>query len=70
MNKTIGIDLGTTNSCVSIINVKDPKVIKNSEGFMTTPSVVTFTNKGERLVGYGQTTNCYKSSKYFSVYCF
>ena len=52
MNKTIGIDLGTTNSCVSIIDVKDPKVIENSEGFRTTPSVVAFTDKGERLVGH------------------
>jgi len=47
----IGIDLGTTNSCVSIMEGKTPKVIENSEGSRTTPSVVAFTNEGERLVG-------------------
>jgi len=52
MNKTIGIDLGTTNSCVSIIDGKDPKVIENSEGFRTTPSIVAFTDSGEKLVGH------------------
>lgn len=47
----IGIDLGTTNSCVSIMEGKDPRVIQNSEGARTTPSVVAFTDKGEKLVG-------------------
>lgn len=47
----IGIDLGTTNSCVSIMEGKTPRVIENSEGARTTPSVVAFTSKGERLVG-------------------
>ncbi|KAH7427475.1 hypothetical protein KP509_10G045700 [Ceratopteris richardii] len=47
----IGIDLGTTNSCVSIMEGKNPRVIENSEGARTTPSVVAFTSKGERLVG-------------------
>ncbi|CAD5114365.1 DgyrCDS3502 [Dimorphilus gyrociliatus] len=47
----IGIDLGTTNSCVSIMEGKIPKVIENSEGSRTTPSVVAFTGEGERLVG-------------------
>ncbi|GAQ84475.1 heat shock protein 70 family [Klebsormidium nitens] len=47
----IGIDLGTTNSCVSIMEGKAPKVIENAEGARTTPSVVAFTPKGERLVG-------------------
>ena len=49
--KIIGIDLGTTNSCVSVMEGSDPVVIQNSEGARTTPSVVAFTNKGERLVG-------------------
>ena len=47
----IGIDLGTTNSCVAVMEGKNPKVIENSEGSRTTPSVVSFTNEGERLVG-------------------
>lgn len=50
-NDIIGIDLGTTNSCVSIMEGKTPRVIENSEGARTTPSVVAFTSKGERLVG-------------------
>ncbi len=49
--KTIGIDLGTTNSCVAIMEHGDPVVIQNAEGARTTPSVVAFTNKGERLLG-------------------
>ena len=51
MSKIIGIDLGTTNSVVSIIEGGAPKVIPNAEGARTTPSVVAYTNKGERLVG-------------------
>jgi len=51
MSKVIGIDLGTTNSCVAIMEGGDPKVIPNSEGGRTTPSVVAFTEAGERLVG-------------------
>ena len=51
MAKVIGIDLGTTNSCVAIMEGGDPKVIPNSEGGRTTPSVVAFTESGERLVG-------------------
>jgi len=51
MSKMIGIDLGTTNSCVAIIEAGDPVVIANAEGSRTTPSVVAFTDKGERLVG-------------------
>lgn len=47
----IGIDLGTTNSCVSIMEGSTPKVIENAEGVRTTPSVVAFTGDGERLVG-------------------
>ena len=51
MSKIIGIDLGTTNSCVAVIEGGDPMVISNQEGSRTTPSVVAFTDKGERLVG-------------------
>src|SRR5215212_1307178 len=51
MAKTIGIDLGTTNSCMSVLEGGEPKVIENSEGARTTPSVVAFTQGGERLVG-------------------
>ncbi|KAF8657817.1 hypothetical protein HU200_059980 [Digitaria exilis] len=50
-NDIIGIDLGTTNSCVSVMEGKNPKVIENAEGARTTPSVVAFSQKGERLVG-------------------
>ena len=51
MAKVIGIDLGTTNSCVAIMESGDPTVLANSEGSRTTPSVVAFTDSGERLVG-------------------
>ncbi len=51
MSKVIGIDLGTTNSCVAIMDGKEPKVIENAEGARTTPSMVAFTEDGERLVG-------------------
>jgi molecular chaperone DnaK len=51
MAKIIGIDLGTTNSCVAVMDGKNPKVIENAEGVRTTPSVVAFLDDGERLVG-------------------
>ena len=50
MGKMIGIDLGTTNSCVAIMEGGKPKVIENSEGDWTTPSIVAFTKDGEVLV--------------------
>jgi molecular chaperone DnaK len=51
MSKVIGIDLGTTNSCVAIMDGKSPKVLENAEGARTTPSVVAFSSDGERLIG-------------------
>jgi molecular chaperone DnaK len=51
VGKTIGIDLGTTNSCVAVLEGGEPTVLENSEGGRTTPSVVAFTDSGERLVG-------------------
>ena len=51
MSKVIGIDLGTTNSCVAVMEGGDPVVIPNSEGSRTTPSMVAFTDGSERLVG-------------------
>ena len=51
MSKVIGIDLGTTNSCVSIMEGTQPKVLENSEGARTTPSVIAFTDEEEKLVG-------------------
>src|SRR5438105_9535422 len=51
MAKTIGIDLGTTNSCMAVLEGGEPTVIENAEGGRTTPSVVAFAASGERLVG-------------------
>src|SRR6187399_3364762 len=51
MAKVLGIDLGTTNSCMATMEGGDPVVLENSEGARTTPSVVAFTKSGERLVG-------------------
>ena len=53
MSKVIGIDLGTTNSVVSVLEGGEPKVVTNAEGARTTPSVVAFSKEGERLVGQG-----------------
>ena len=52
MSKVIGIDLGTTNSCVAVMDGKNARVIENAEGARTTPSMVAFTDEGERLVGH------------------
>ena len=54
MGKVIGIDLGTTNSCVAVMDGDTPRVIENSEGARTTPSMVGFSEDGERLVGQPQ----------------
>jgi molecular chaperone DnaK len=51
MGKVIGIDLGTTNSCVAVMDGKAARLIENAEGMRTTPSIVAFTSDGERLVG-------------------
>ena len=69
MSKIIGIDLGTTNSVVAVMEGDQPKVLINSSGNRTTPSVVAFTDKGERLVGqparHQQVTN--PSNTIFSI---
>ena len=51
MAKILGIDLGTTNSCMAVMEGGEPVVVENSEGARTTPSIVAFTKSGERLVG-------------------
>ena len=51
MGKIIGIDLGTTNSCVAVLDGGEPKVIENAEGDRTTPSIIAYTNERETLVG-------------------
>ncbi|MDR1551625.1 MAG: molecular chaperone DnaK [Holosporaceae bacterium] len=67
MSKVIGIDLGTTNSCVSIMDGGNPRVIENAEGVRTTPSVVAFAQNGERLIGQAakrQAVTNYKNTFY------
>ena len=66
MSKIIGIDLGTTNSCVAIMEGTQAKVLENAEGARTTPSVVAFTDENEKLIGQpDKKTSCYKSRKYY-----
>ena len=65
MAKIIGIDLGTTNSVVAVMEAGTPKVIPNEEGQNTTPSVVAFTKDGKRLVGVlAKTASGYQPRKY------
>ena len=69
MSKVIGIDLGTTNSCVAVLEGGEPVVIPNAEGNRTTPSVVAFTKDGERLVGQvAKTPGCHQSRPYSRVH--
>ena len=67
MSKVIGIDLGTTNSCVAVMDGSSARVIENAEGMRTTPSVVAFTDGGEKLVGQAakrQAVTNYKNTFY------
>ena len=64
MAKIIGIDLGTTNSCLAVVEAQSPKIIENAEGGRTTPSVIAYTDDSEVLVGTLQKTGCYKSRTY------
>ena len=72
MGKIIGIDLGTTNSCVPVMEGGQPTVIANTEGARTTPSVVAFTKTGERLVGEPAkrqaVTNADNPKTYFRIF--
>src|SRR5438105_35656 len=72
MGKIIGIDLGTTNSCVAVMEAGQPTVIANQEGNRTTPSVVAFTKGGERLVGQSAKRQAITNptNTIFSVKCF
>ena len=67
MSKIIGIDLGTTNSCVAVLEGDQPVIIQNSEGGRTTPSVIAFGKNGERLVGDTAKRQMTVSIAYLSV---
>src|SRR5476651_1947299 len=63
MAKILGIDLGTTNSCMAVMENGEPVVLENSEGARTTPSIVAFTKSGERLVGQAAKRQAVTNSK-------
>ena len=63
MAKVIGIDLGTTNSCVAVMDGKDARVIENAEGARTTPSMIAFADGDERLVGQPPTPGRHQPGK-------
>ena len=67
MGKVLGIDLGTTNSCMSVMDGGEPLVLENSEGRRTTPSVVAFGKEGERLVGDAAKRQAVTNPKNFGV---
>ena len=69
LGKVIGIDLGTTNSCVAVLENDQPVVITNAEGSRTTPSVVAFTKNGERLVGLRLKPHTRQDSDFSTVPC-
>ena len=67
MSKIIGIDLGTTNSCVAIMEGSQAKVLENAEGARTTPSVVAFTEENEKLIGQGCSIILYLNNPAFCL---
>jgi molecular chaperone DnaK len=69
MGKIIGIDLGTTNSCVAVMENGEPVVIQNSEGGRTTPSIVGFTSKGDRIVGAPAKNQMVTNPKKHNLFC-
>jgi hypothetical protein len=69
MAKAVGIDLGTTNSVIAVLEGGDPTVIPNAEGSCTTPSVVAFTDQGERLVGQPARRQATLSHRYLTGRC-
>ena len=70
MSKILGIDLGTTNSCMAIMEGGEPQVLENSEGARTTPSIVAFTKSGERLVGQAAKRQAVTNPKNTIICCY